>query len=132
METVALDWANGRPSLAVTDDHGDLRLRWMIIGHVEAFEVWLVVPVSEGEANQIIENPPINVEDWVVGLSSRQVDVDLLVNDRLGLAEKIRLTPARGVFEQVLDSAQRLAAELARTHRGDPVADVPRELATYA
>ncbi|MBW9120780.1 hypothetical protein JNB63_11810 [Microbacterium trichothecenolyticum] len=127
-----LDRHNGRPTLMITDDGNHLHLRWMTLGQAEPFDVWLSVEVTEAEADAVVAQPPIDIARYVGELSDRQIETLLDVDNHPVVAERWTHSAARDLFDEILDSAARLASELRKRSNDAETTEVSRELAALS
>lgn len=62
---VILDYYNGRPSIWVSVVDDEPQLHWLVLGYLEDFDVWIDVPLTWEEADQVIEHPPLALVDFL-------------------------------------------------------------------
>lgn len=91
-ERVVLDKWNGRPTLAVDLYEQGIVLRWLLLGQVEPFDVWLTLPITSAEAEELIQHTPKGLVDWISHRKGRPVLVRL---DRFGSKSDKPITVAQ-------------------------------------
>lgn len=76
-DQVVLDCWNGRPTVSIDAFERDTALQWLLLGHAEPFDVWLTVPLSRDEAEELILHPPGDLDHWVAHRKGREAQLRL-------------------------------------------------------
>lgn len=70
-DRVVIDYSNGRASLWMSIEDEQPFLHWLILGHNESVDLWLKVQLDWSEADEFLEQPPLDVNQFVTALSPR-------------------------------------------------------------
>lgn len=118
METASaevLDTYNGRPTAWLSSD----ALHWMLLGHVEPFDLWLEVPLRPLEREALLHQVPDDLDRFassLVGRAARftfSIDGDPVAARTLHVASTTRSIVADGVLSlaEFLDREARATTE---------------------
>lgn len=80
-ERLVLNRHDGVPTLFIEEVQGEPVLHWMVAGYVEPYDLWVIVPLTWSEAEEIIQERP---------------DLDLYLAKRSGQPATVRLGPRAG------------------------------------
>ncbi|MDQ0895005.1 hypothetical protein [Agromyces ramosus] len=98
-----LDTYNGRATLLIADGS----LHWMILGQVEPFDLWLEVPLTYDEQEQLSLQVPADLDTFVTSLSGRgarftfSLDGERLAKRTISIDPSTRSIVAEGVLSLV-------------------------------
>jgi len=100
---VVLKSHNSRPSLfieleVVQDEAGETRLvhklTWLVFGHVEDFDLWLQMPLTLNEANDLVDGGPRLMDKYVASKPGRMITLVTYGSRRESLTSLTMPVPA--------------------------------------
>lgn len=78
-DQLILDRHDGRPTLVVYVLDGEPHLQWLLLGYTESIDLWLDMKLTWIEADELIEQVPAMLDDYVATKPGRSIDLSLRV-----------------------------------------------------
>jgi hypothetical protein len=113
-DRVVLDAHNGVPTVVVFEVRGRAVLGWMPYGHAQAVSLWTYVPLTDAEAEEVIERPPSRLDVFLAKRPGRAVSLALTDDGVIEFVHEDTIpqvsydNPASSLAASALDAAERV------------------------
>ena len=72
-DRVVVEYYNGVPSVLIVEIDGVPVLVWMLHGHDDDVRLWVYVPLSPAEVEEMTDSPPLLLTDWLAERPARTI-----------------------------------------------------------